>query len=162
MRRHRTIRVLLIPALAAPLALTALFATGGSAWARGQNLPVSCVGMTGNSGGTLSLNGCTHPDRTGSQGTITLGPSQNYPTSPATITWSPGTDRSNPPLVTTIKFKVIWIVRRERCGAGAYEFKMMGSVSGNSVSPGVKGRVKLIECDTDGLLSDLSPSSIRF
>src|ERR1700691_2503042 len=53
MRRHRTIRVLLIPALAAPLALTALFATGGSAWARGQNLPVSCVGMTGNSGGTL-------------------------------------------------------------------------------------------------------------
>ncbi len=160
MRRHRTIRVLLIPALAAPLALAALVAPAGSAWARGQNLPVTCVGMTGNSGGTLSLNGCAHPNRTGSQGTITLGPSQDYPTSPATITWGPGLIPSNPHLVTTIKFKVIWIVKREKCGAGAYEFKLMGSVSGNSVSPGVRGRVKLIECDSDGVLSNLG--SVRF
>jgi hypothetical protein len=164
MRRHRATRLLLIPALAAPLMFFTLLDPTGSAWAKkNSNLTIQCVGINGNDGGTLTLQGCSHPEITGDQGTISLGSSQGFPQSPTTITWSPGADRSIPPLVTTIRFRrVEWTVRKNRCGAGSDEFRMTGTVIGNSASPGVKGRVKIFECDTGGVLTALQTTSIRF
>lgn len=162
MRRHRATRLLLIPALAAPLMFFIELAPAGSAWAKNSNVTITCVGMNGMDGGTLTLQGCSHPEITGDQGTVSLGNSLAFPQSPTTITWAPGANRSIPPLVTTIRYRrVEWTVRKNRCGAGSDEFRMTGVITGNSASPGIKGRVKIFECDTDGVLTPLQPTSIR-
>jgi hypothetical protein len=151
-----------VPALAAPLIFLTVLLPPGSAWAKNSNLTIQCVAINGNDGGTVTLQGCSHPEITGDQGTIDLGSSQAFPQSPTTITWAQGANRQIPPLVTTIRFRrVEWTMRKNRCGAGSDEFRMTGNIIGNSASPGVKGRVKIFECDTGGVLTALATTSVR-
>ena len=157
MRHLRTTRLLAIAALAVPFLLSTLVISTQSAWAGRGSTSVNCRGVIGTDGGMWTLQGCSHEAITGSQGTVPLPPGQGYPDSPATITWTHGSNPNIPVLTTTVQFRVTIAVKRNltsRCGPGSTDYRLMGTVTGNSASPGVRGRVNVNVCDTGGSVSN--------
>jgi hypothetical protein len=157
MRPFRLVRLLVVPALALPLVLSTIVLPG-TAWAKGSKT-VKCVILNGTYGGSWSLSGCSPVAIAGAAGSGN-GPqatvAQNFPVSPATITWGTPANRRAAPLKTTITFGVSELTgHRDKCGAGSKEFNVTGTVTGNSATPGVRigGKVKIFVCDKAGVLS---------
>lgn len=157
MRPFRLVRLLVVPALALPLVLSTVVLPG-TAWAKGSKT-VKCVMLNGTYGGSWSLSGCSPVTITGSAGSggrpqATVA--QNFPVSPATITWGTPANRHAAPLKTTITYAVSELTgHRDKCGAGSREFIVAGTVTGNSATPGVRigGKIKILVCDKGGVLS---------
>jgi hypothetical protein len=150
MRSFRSVRLLVIPALVLPLLLSTVVVSG-SAWAKGSK-PVKCTRMSGTYGGSWTLSDCSPFTVIGSgnpAGTIATA----FPRSPAVITWGTPVNRHASPLQSTISFMVSQLTgHKNKCGRTALEYELVGSITHNSTSPGVKGRVKLFVCDTGGVL----------
>jgi hypothetical protein len=157
MRPFRLVRLLVVPALALPLVLSTIVLPG-TAWAKGSKT-VKCVHLNGTYGSSWSLTGCSPVTIAGSVGSgnrpqATVA--QNFPTSPATITWGTPANRRALPLQTTIQFTVAELTgHKDKCGTGSREFLVSGSVTGNSESVGVRigSKVKIFVCDKAGVLS---------
>ncbi len=150
MRSFRSVRLLVIPALVLPLVLSTVVVSG-SAWAKGSK-PVKCTRLSGTYGGSWTLGDCSPFTVIGSgnpAGTISTA----FPRSPAVITWGTPVNRHASPLQSTISFVVSQLTgHKNKCGPGALEYELVGSIMHNSASPGVKGKVKLFVCDTGGVL----------
>lgn len=145
MRPFRSVQMLTIPALAVPLLLSSVV-LDGPAMAKG-NKTVNCRTVTGTVAG-WGLEGCTQPAITGGNST---GIDQPFPTTAgpytATITWNPlgEAHRGGPPGTTTISVNVSQ-VRKNKCASGSAEWQLVGSILSNTVSPAVKGKVKVVAC----------------
>ena len=148
MNRSRLVRLLMVPALAAPVVAASLaFAGPASAGA------VVCTGLTGNAGGTPppQVTGCNDTANTGGTGTATGALS-----SPATLSWA-----SSGGGTSTIKFKYkILTGKKNKCPAGDSSASITGKVTGHTGSgSSVSGAVSATVCiDGSGNLS-LKPGS---
>jgi hypothetical protein len=100
--------------------------------------------------GTVSnwgIEGCTQPAITSS---ASQGINMPFPTATgsysATITWN-NLDQQprGVPGTTTISVTVS-NPHKDRCAAGSSEWQLVGSISANSTTPAVKGKVKILAC----------------
>ena len=147
MRTFRSARVLVLPALVLPLALSTVVLSG-TAWAKGAKA-VSCKTLTGTAGGSWSLNGCNQPAITGGN---TTGITPNFPTTAGSgtmvITWNPAGEahRGGPAGTTTFSYTAAQLTgHKDKC-RGSSEWSLLGQVTGNTVSPKVKGKLKVFAC----------------
>ena len=149
MRPFRAMRLLMIPAVAVALMLSALVASG-SAWARVPKSKSALCKTLSSTGGVWSLAQCTAPTETG--GNSTAITPQPFPTTAGTftvvITWN-NAAVLNPETTpkTTIRATASKPFK-DRCAAGSTEWQLIGSVTGNTAVPGVSGRVKILACVT--------------
>jgi hypothetical protein len=149
MRSFRTARLLVLPALVVPL-LLGIVVPSGTAWAKGAKA-VSCVTLMGQAGGTWSLEGCNQPAITGGN---TTGISQPFPTAHVgsgslTITWNPEGEAymGGPAGTTTFSYSAMQLTGpKDKCMGIPTEWELQGWVTGNTVSPKVKGKLKLFAC----------------
>jgi hypothetical protein len=153
MRRFRSARLLVIPGIVVPLVVSSVV-LAEPAWAKHiSSKPATCAAISGTVGGTWDLNLCSPTSIVGNaqnpnpnQGTV----SQDFPTSPATIQWSPTGSRHSSGVQTTISFTVTARTgHHDRCGAGNSEVELKGSIVSNSPSgvAGLKGKVKMFVCE---------------
>ena len=157
MRSFRAARILVLPALVVPLVL-GIVVPSGTAWAKGAKA-VSCqtVGGTVGPSGSWYLEGCTQPAITGGNTTAISKP---FPTAPSrgslTVTWNPSGEahRGGPAGTTTFSYSAMQLTgHKDKC-PGATEWELTGNVTGNTVSPKVKGKLKLFACvSASGVLS---------
>jgi len=146
------IRLLMVPALAAPV-MAASFALAGPATAGA----VVCTALSGNISGTPApvVSGCNDTANTGGSGTAVgaLLP----PTS--TLSWATAGG------TTTIKFKdKILTGKKDKCPAGDGSASIAGKVKGHGTGTGtsVSGAVKATVCyDGSGALSLLAGTTFK-
>ncbi len=146
--RSRSVRLLLIPALTLPFVCAAVLALPGAASAKGGPKPKAavCSSLSGNTGSTVSLSGCTSGANPETGGGGTFSTFSLNPSGTDTVTWNNGakvTFSSNGGLTP-----------KDKC-AGApttLEAKISGAVISNSNlpagDPGVKSPVKATVCAT--------------
>jgi hypothetical protein len=148
MRPFRSARLLMIPALVLPIVLSTV-ALSGTAWAKGAKT-VACKQLTGTAGGTWALSDCTQPAITGGNSTAVSKP---FPTtagfSSVVVTWNPVGEahRGGPAGTTTFSYSASQLVgHKNKCGTSSTEWSLVGSVTANTVSPKVKGKLKVFAC----------------
>jgi len=111
--------------------------------------------------GTVSswqLASCGPPAITGGYSTL-ITPA--FPTTAqiafqATITWNPNdaAKAGGPAGTTTIKVAALKTAKN-KCATGSTEWELAGAVASNTVSPAVKGKVKIFACvSTSGALTN--------
>jgi hypothetical protein len=160
MRSFRSARLLVLPMVVLPLVLSTVVLSG-TAWAKGAKT-VKCVTLAGTAGGAWSLEGCSQPAVTGGNTTATSTP---FPTKAGiytvVITWNPVGEahRGGPAGTTTFTYSALQkIGHRNKCGATSTEWELSGSVRRNTVSPAVKGKLKMFACvSKSGALSQKKP-----
>ena len=148
--RSRSVRLLAVPALAVPLVFAAVLALPSAASAKGaaKPKPVACSHLSGNTGTTVVLSGCTNGgtvNESGGGGTFAV-----FALSPTggsnTLDWNNG---------ATVNFHDTPTVEKKDHCPGApttIEAKISGSVTSNGSlpagDPGVKNPVKALVCAT--------------
>jgi hypothetical protein len=160
--------LLAVPALAVPLLLCAVVASG-PAYAKNanSNQTVNCRSV----GGTLSswtLGGCSAPPITGNTSTaITPAfPTRAQIDFEATITWNNarlGGRAGGSDGTTTIKVSV-FAVTRNKCPTANTEWELAGTILGNTpAKPAVKGKVKIFACvsNSGALTNRLKKGNLR-
>ncbi len=152
MRPSRSVRLIVIPALVVPLALSTVVLSGTAWAAKVKAKPVNCRTLMGTAGGSWGFEGCTQPAITGGN---TTGISIPFPTSvgfyTAVITWNPAGQAHRGPHAgtTTVSFAVTQRTgHHNKCGTGKTEWKLAGTIKSNTVSPQVKGKLKIFACVT--------------
>lgn len=160
MRTFRSARFLVLPAVVIPLVLSTVVLSG-TAWAKGAKA-VACRSLNGTAGGSWSFNGCNQPAITGGN---TTGMSKPFPTAPVssgslTITWNPVGEahRGPTPGTTTVSYSATQLTgHKDKC-RGSAEWELLGRVTSNTVSPAVRGKLKIFACVTpSGVLSQRKP-----
>jgi hypothetical protein len=149
MRRFRSARLLVIPALVLPVVLSTV-ALPGTAWAKGAKT-VTCRELTGTAGTTLwYFEDCTQPAITGGDSTMMSTP---FPTAAGRysvkVTWNPVGEahRGGPAGTTTFGYSASQLVgHKNKCGTSSTEWELVGTVTANTVSPKVKGKLKAFVC----------------
>jgi len=149
MRPFRSVRLLAIPAVIVPLMLSAVVVSG-PAFARGVSgkKTVACRTLSGTAGGSWALLGCNQTVITGFS-SLAITPSFPTAATPdfvATITWNQGAHRGPTNGTTTITVSVF--KPKNKCASGSTEWELNGAVTSNTVSPAVKGKVKMFACVT--------------
>ncbi len=160
MRPFRSARLLVIPALVFPVVLSTV-ALSGTAWAKGAKTVV-CRELSGTAGSTWALSDCTQPAITGGNSTATSTP---FPTHSGffsvVVTWNPVGEahRGGPAGTTTFHYSATQLVgHKNKCGASSTEWSLAGTVFSNTVSPKVKGKLKVFACvSRSGALSQKKP-----
>ncbi len=149
MRPFRCARLLVIPALVLPVVLSSV-ALSGTAWAKGAKTVV-CRQLSGTAGSTSwSLDDCTQPAITGGNSTAMSTP---FPTAAGfhsvTVTWNPVGEahRGGPAGTTTFHYSASQLMgHKNKCGTSSTEWELVGTVTANTVSPKVKGKLKVFAC----------------
>ena len=160
MRPFRSARLLVIPALVLPVVLSTV-ALSGTAWARAPR-PLSadsCQGRREVPG--LSATAPSPPSPAGDS-TATSTP---FPTHAGffsvVVTWNPVGEahRGGPAGTTTFHYSATQLVgHKNKCGTSSTEWSLAGTVLSNTVSPKVKGKLKVFACvSKSGTLSQKKP-----
>jgi hypothetical protein len=160
MRSFRAARLLVLPALALPLLLSAVLLPG-TAWAKSATKPVKCPSVTGTYGSTWYLMGCSQPGKQG--GYLVIGTGNDPFSTPflpsagpvtATVTWGELPNPSLPHLKSTVHITTTQLSKKkDKCGTGT-EYLVTGSVVSNSKPVGIKlGKLKMFVCNNGGALS---------
>jgi len=148
MRPCRSMRLLVFPAVAVPLLLSTLVASG-PAWAKVSKGKSGFCKTLGSTGGMWFLGSCTQPEATGN-GSVSITP-QPFPTSvgrfTSVITWGHLSTRTNANAQTTVAFTESK-APKNRCATGSTEWQLIGTITNNTGVIGVKGRVKILACVT--------------
>ena len=163
MRPFRTARLLMIPALAVALALSAS-GVSAPAWAGAQSKkPVTCNTLLGTAT-SWNLAGCTPGYITGGFSTAISRPFPHVAgIYSATITWN-GADGQGPRghSGTTNIMGTVSKALANKCATGSVEWELLGSLGTQTVSPKVKGRVKIYVCVTSGgVLNNTSKKKMK-
>jgi hypothetical protein len=145
--------------LVLPLVLSTVVLSG-TAWAKGAKA-VSCKTLSGTAGGSWSLNGCNQPAITGGN---TTGITPNFPTTAGfgtiVITWNPVGEahRGGPAGTTTFSYSASQLTGHKNKCRGSSEWQLLGTVKSNTVSPAVRGKLKVFACVSSfGVLSQHKP-----
>ena len=152
MRPFTTARLLMVPALAVALALTASVVSG-PAWA-GTNgkKPVTCLTLIGNAT-SWNLMNCTPGQITGGFSTSISKPFPRVAgIYSATITWNAAATegaRGSSTKTTNISGSASE-APKNKCAPGAVEWELLGTLGTQTVTPAVKGKVKIYACVTSG------------
>ncbi len=161
MRSLRATRLLVLPALVVPLVL-GIVVPSGTAWAKGAKA-VACKTLHGTAGGSWYLQGCNQPAITGGD---TTGIDKPFPNAPVafgslTITWDPVGEahRGGPAGTTTFSYSAMQLTgHKDKCKGIPTEWEVLGKVTSNTVSPKVKGKLKIFACvSPSGVLSQHKP-----
>lgn len=156
MRRTRTIRLLMIPALLAPVVVGSL-ALSGTAFAKSKGpkpATVNCTNLGGNTGTSVTVSGCSPSAATGGSGVFTVFQIVSETSSGNVVTWANGATATYSLSATPI----LNDQKKDKCpggdtASGPIEVKLTGSVTSQTIPAnlsatdgGVKPAIKATLC----------------